>query len=703
MIAPLFLNIIIRTIANNYFNDSMCILILTENNNDFQLNALTPIVNIRITNNSLNNNLVFHKYGCQAIIINTKKPSLILQKLESQMKLHGDRFNSRKYLIIANNIDIFNLPELNYIVNVLMIIPANTSEEECILFNEVCHKHGTFKLVTHKYIGKSQNNDPVILDFWTTNNNSFTYGNNLYPDKLHNQEGRTLRCATFNYKPYSIIKNSPLNAIGSENAIAYEFAKNLNMSIVYVLDNKEWGVIYDNWTGDGILGNVALDKADIGYGALYTWAHEYGFLDLSKPVVRTGITCLVPAPKLAAGWLTPILPFSLQMWLYFALSFVLISIATIGITAVISMQKLKTYKKIIISYRIIFNQSLIRITKIFLMQSVSPTGKIVDISLKYMFSLFLYSLVISASYTGVINNVFDLANSDINWGATQNAWIYSILEEERSDYVKLLRKFIATSEENLLQFAEKNQFAFSIERLPSGQFAVGNYITEDIVQNLRLMHEDLYWEYCVFMLRKSSPLLYPLDKLINRLNEVGLIKFWEKKAAQTHMNLRVQNIVGYYRASQTKQPNSVVVTLQWIHVEGVFGSYNLDAIKAIQWGRDNEKCAIEAICTATGLTVVTTGLWLHECGFIVASPDGLVRDTAMKSNVYLSNGMQIYQNFCKMIATTLFIMLLKIIRTVLMQLHILNRAMCYLIVWTLAQIVIVQIKRSENWADNLNI
>lgn len=32
-------------------------------------------------------------------------------------------------------------------------------------------------------------------------------------------------------------------------------------------------------------------------GALYSWYHEYGFLDLTMPIVRTGITVIAPVPK----------------------------------------------------------------------------------------------------------------------------------------------------------------------------------------------------------------------------------------------------------------------------------------------------------------------------------------------------------------------------------------------------------------------
>lgn len=63
------------------------------------------------------------------------------------------------------------------------------------------------------------------------------------------------------------------------------------------MDAEEWGEIYENWTGTGILGTLAEGKADIGVAALYTWYHEYGFLDLSLPMVRTGITVIAPAPR----------------------------------------------------------------------------------------------------------------------------------------------------------------------------------------------------------------------------------------------------------------------------------------------------------------------------------------------------------------------------------------------------------------------
>lgn len=49
--------------------------------------------------------------------------------------------------------------------------------------------------------------------------------------------------------------------------VALEYAKKHNMTVELVVDEKgEWGDIYGNWTGTGIVGNLIFDKGDIGFG-----------------------------------------------------------------------------------------------------------------------------------------------------------------------------------------------------------------------------------------------------------------------------------------------------------------------------------------------------------------------------------------------------------------------------------------------------
>lgn len=55
--------------------------------------------------------------------------------------------------------------------------------------------------------------------------------------------------------------------VGSELSIARFYAEKHNMSTKMVVDEiEQWGGINDNWTGVGILGNIAMDNADVGLG-----------------------------------------------------------------------------------------------------------------------------------------------------------------------------------------------------------------------------------------------------------------------------------------------------------------------------------------------------------------------------------------------------------------------------------------------------
>ncbi|KAI4455534.1 exonuclease phage-type/recb c-terminal domain-containing protein [Holotrichia oblita] len=56
------------------------------------------------------------------------------------------------------------------------------------------------------------------------------------------------------------------------------------------------------------------------------------------------------------------------------------------------------------------------------------------------------------------------------------------------------------------------------------------------------------------------------------------------------------------------------------------GTYNLDGVNAIQWGREHEAKAVEEFTAVTGLSVTPAGIWLDQCGYLGATPDGFVGD-----------------------------------------------------------------------------
>lgn len=127
---------------------------------------------------------------------------------------------------------------------------------------------------------------------------------------------------------------------GTEWNPAREFCLRHNCVLVPLIDNVNlFGEIFDNATGNGVLGNIVEDRADVGFGkrlsrlstekrrihdslmsnrffegSVNPRYHEWLFLDLGPPFIRTAVTCLVPRPRPLALWSTPIMPFSRVLW-----------------------------------------------------------------------------------------------------------------------------------------------------------------------------------------------------------------------------------------------------------------------------------------------------------------------------------------------------------------------------------------------------
>ncbi|KAK4885069.1 hypothetical protein RN001_001340 [Aquatica leii] len=146
----------------------------------------------------------------------------------------------------------------------------------------------------------------------------------------------------------------------------------------------------------------------------------------------------------------------------------------------------------------------------------------------------------------------------------------------------------------------------------------------------------------------------------------------------------------------------------------LIGVYNLDGVKAIQWGRTHESVALENFTKATNLNVLPTGLWLTPTGFLGGSPDGLVgEDCIVEVKCPYSHRNDDLQE--KLKNTKSYIIYFNddgelhinkqhhYYDQVQSLLYILNRVQCYLVIWTLKGSVIAIIKKDLSWASNVTI
>lgn len=192
-----WLNTLINIIAIKYLKNS-CIFLSTTSLGSISTN---PVVKI----NEIDNN--FLNFGCENIIIYENDTEKKINDFENQIKLAIQRYNHRKYLIFLQEYDEnFQLyKSLHFVPNVLFVSPKIYEENETVIY-KTCEV--TFILYTHMYSGLKGNDKIYVLDYWFSKNQSFLRDANLYPDKISNLRGRTMKMATFTYKPYAIVGKS---------------------------------------------------------------------------------------------------------------------------------------------------------------------------------------------------------------------------------------------------------------------------------------------------------------------------------------------------------------------------------------------------------------------------------------------------------------------------------------------------------------
>ncbi|GJQ87124.1 hypothetical protein Trydic_g23973 [Trypoxylus dichotomus] len=278
---------------------------------------------------------------------------------------------------------------------------------------------------------------------------------------------------------------------------------------------------------------------------------------------------------LLGGWGTPFLAFNAPIWIVFAITIVL-SIVTLYSALTWSNKRylrlensnLSKYfiKTILLTEAMYLNQSVTNIPKNFSARLVFSMILMMSLVLGVIYDSGLASSMMIPRYSGVIRTPQDMIENSIPWGATEDAWISSIEGSESPIHKSIVKLFVVEGEVKLSERNIDKKFAFAIERLQGGNFAVGSYITEDGAKIRRILNEDLYFDYMAFYMKKSSILLPYLDNIILKVAQAGLLEVWEYDAVSRYSDTRIQKIIKDSVHSQKPAPNRLKFREQLMEV-----------------------------------------------------------------------------------------------------------------------------------------
>ncbi|XP_029730991.2 uncharacterized protein LOC109400810 [Aedes albopictus] len=572
-------------IALQYLYSSYCFCFITNGKSDYRFTGIEfdrPFISIDLESVTVSVQTMNLELGCQVYIL-SEKASIGFLDIYRHLQDHTNQRFPNKAFIVAMG-DNATYDELQSILDrpIVFDIPK-------LLILSPSGGSGAVDLWTNQFSGAGGHRKLLYLDTYSFADGSFQYDADLFPDKIADLEGRFIRLAMLDYEPYTtwteVDDRSKANAYvgdekkllvdGTETRLFLEFCRIHNCSLdMSREDEAEWGEVYENFTGVGIMGAVAEHRVDAGYAAMLAWYYDSN--TPSQPVSRTGVTCITPKQKLLPSWLTPILPFSNVIWrilfaTVLATSIVLLIFNYVTVRVILQSRDYVDICEVFLSVW----STLVLCSSILRIEQYKLTSQLTIVTILLFSGLIigntycggLSSIMTVPQYEKPIDTTAQLVVRKMIWGASHDAWVYSLEDTDEPLVIKLVSYFRSYPKATLHDRAKNPDMAYAIERLTYGHYGISDYIAMDVAQNFQVMIEDLYWGHCVIQMKKTWPMVEHLNVLIMRVFQSGIQRYWEETVmAQFPAAYTVQKIIALARVHD----NPGAIALQVHHLTGPF-------------------------------------------------------------------------------------------------------------------------------------
>nr|WVD93706.1 ionotropic receptor 41c.1 [Graphosoma rubrolineatum] len=504
-----------------------------------------------------------YKMKCMGYLIDENSANDFLTTLGEARSSALERHTPR-IVVVPNrrgnySANVFMHPESKYIPDMIVIQ---------IIADSKCETGVEMELMTNSFHNKSIFPEGERLGVWPVDEIVF------FPDKLSNLNGKELIIAALHYPPYVLLPEFD----GLDVRIVYEFCQLYNCKLSPLADDHKWGEIFTNGTGTGVSGNVYMDYADIGIGALTIWANEYKYIDFSHPYLESKAAVLVPKPAQKAEWRIPFLPFSLTLWVLQVLSIILAAVILILVNNVSS----RIAEGLMLGGEFATRRGIFLRAYAMALLQPPPSRLPASSPLRRFFTIFeVLFLFFTTVYSGALSSVLtvplyyppidsplQLYEAGIPWAADHMAWIFSIQDATEQPLKGLVERFEVHSHETLISLLKKSDYGFIIEIMPGGHLTQTEYLSGEAILNHHVMKHDLYTASLNMCFRKGSPYTEKLNKLIGKCLDAGLSLLWETDVTLTYLSTRIQTALKISEGTKVEAHHPTKLKLT--HIQGAF-------------------------------------------------------------------------------------------------------------------------------------
>nr|XP_029735263.1 uncharacterized protein LOC115270163 [Aedes albopictus] len=463
--------------------------------------------------------------------------------------------------------------------DVLDRVQAHPALENMPNFLLVVPKAGKFEFITNRFVGDSpMSAEYVLLDEYSIERDSFVYGENLFPDKLGNLMGKTIRVASFYLIPWFMMRkaddgiftfrNWSYTADGSDGYFMILFCLRYNCTWELHVDEKNlYGQVFENGSGNGMFGALLDRSVDFAMGGVGSYYSLFQHFSTSKPVRWAAVTCLTTKPRLVPYWKYIFIVFSPSIW-------EILMVVAIVLTSCLFIANRRGSNYHDKGYTWIFLKVLKSLMLISADLYSSNASSVILITFLLIFSLIIgnvyigqiHSILTLPPYQPSINTVQELIVSGLQLIERHPIWMYTISGSTNPRDQKLVAQFRAVSPEHMAEIVDNGREAILIALLESGHTMVADAINAQNIKHYRIMSEQLYYEYEVAYATKTWPLLDRIDQLSMWARDACLFQYLEQVMVARYMNYWVQVAIEHSR----ERPH--VVKLKKMAVEEISGA-----------------------------------------------------------------------------------------------------------------------------------
>ncbi|XP_042202981.1 glutamate receptor ionotropic, delta-1-like [Homarus americanus] len=391
-----------------------------------------------------------------------------------------------------------------------------------------------------KLCSGSSRHSVIYLDTWHYSS-GFRQEVTLFRQDMNDLQGYDFAVAALPYSPFIMTNDPSLPGPGTYRGLEVflldTLAEAINFTYHYVAPkDNQWGRLTKNGTWTGMIGMVVYEEADWAVSDITFSPQREANVDFCQTFIYDASELVTPKAQPLPRWLSPVRPFTWEVWLAVVASMVLAGPFLWGLA-----KYCHGAHRPHVAWFLQFDNALL-----FILEPLFQRGTKYDIretpGRVFVGCWLVFTMIVGISYSSSltsflimpglqspIQDLRQLVTSDIGWAKVYFGGVQSALLEQAQDPVLIaLREGVQwrDSLEGILKDVVKGTLATWDNSITTRLLVAVKYTDRNGQPLVHLPGFELLQERIAWPMQQYAPYKRSFDKYINRVVQAGIVEEW---------------------------------------------------------------------------------------------------------------------------------------------------------------------------------